>query len=263
MCLEILIDSHLVLWGRMKKYNRNYLTSDIRFQSMTIDGGLQYRSFFCSATALSLKSPSNSTSTVNLCSQISSFEISVATNMPLTKDELRFWSRRIRMSFVRSRGDEDNEDARTYRIDDMNGFLSSLKNTFIDQEVLQYSRIHTALMAMKAVKSMHSERVEQEIEDMLKSWEKRLGCLDGIQADLYGPGGRLCGLTKWKREEHYLLNAMKDDAWWAEREFFRTKNPGIIWEIQGGKGLIHSMKTGHNGFQVGESVSYQIDEIFC
>lgn len=68
-------------------------------------------------------------------------------------------------------------------------------------ELLRYSRIEKALMAIAATGSAYwPMEILAHAGEMITKWEDELGPLKNLRADLYGPGGRMEGVRKitWK-----------------------------------------------------------------
>lgn len=75
-------------------------------------------------------------------------------------------------------------------------------------DLLRYSRIAKAL-AIIAMDPRWPAETAAKATRILDKWEKAFGRVDDLQADLWGPGGRLAGLKKVKRSLGVTRNKAK------------------------------------------------------
>ena len=177
--------------------------------------------------------------------------------MGLNREELRSWSRYVRdvVAELVARGGE--EIVSPVSIDDVHGFLAELKDTFMDIELLRYSKVHTALMEMAAPGSGWSPSVAMKAEMLLLMWEERFGPLKDVKTDLWGVGGRLEGLTMVKDsgEDDDTGEAKSPTQQDESMEIYpqpRGKHKKPLWGVKGGQGPGYAFSSGSMGFEVGK-----------
>ncbi|KAL8827096.1 MAG: hypothetical protein Q9191_003395 [Dirinaria sp. TL-2023a] len=172
----------------------------------------------------------------NLLTKIDTFgriELSMAQN---TKDNLLCHSRYIRDTLapvvVRENGKLNEQQANSLRT--IFAAISSIKMTV---ELLQYSRIDKAINLIAAEGSIWPVEATLLSDALLSAWERSLGSLKNIRADLWGPGGRLEGIKKLTDAGHGA------DA--GERR-------GSAWSVEDVKDRYRAYNYGHLGFNVGD-----------
>lgn len=118
--------------------------------------------------------------------------------MDKIKDELRELSRYIRdiLAPLVARGGENNLNQ--VQLSRLYAILTHIDVLPMSLDLLRYSRIHKALIDIAAAGKGWPLEVVIQADDILMKWEITLGPLQDLQADLWGPGGRLEGLKKIK-----------------------------------------------------------------
>ena len=170
----------------------------------------------------------------------------------LNRDELRVWSQYIRDTLIPELKDGIEVALATSIIAAIRTFLYELRTTYVDVEVLQYSRLHTALKEICAMGDRWPTTVTLPAKALLRTWEIRYGPLSGITADLWGPGGRLEGLVKLTdvgRPPHEGIDCRNSSP---AMTIMRPKSTKSSWCVEGRNSPFYAMRTGHNGFNVGE-----------
>jgi len=137
-------------------------------------------------------------------------------------------------------------------LNEVQEFLSLLKQAHIDVETLRYTRVHKALEEVGAIGNKLPRIVTGRAGELLSLWEADFGPLTDIQADLFGPGGRLAGVVKLKDWRKALNGEVASRESPGATTVLKSKNWGTGWNVEGGNGPFYSFREGHNGFKVGE-----------
>lgn len=169
-----------------------------------------------------------------------------------TREELRTWSRYARdvlLPRVRTGGEVILSPK---ILDEAHEFLSLLNRAYINVETLRYTRVHTALEEIGSLGSRWPMTIILKAEGLLSLWEADFGPLMNIQADLFGPGGRLEGIVKLKHWKTSWDSKVTSRASLEVATVVKSKTWGTGWNVEGGKGPFYSFMPGHNGFKVGE-----------
>lgn len=116
-------------------------------------------------------------------------------------------------------------------------------------DLLRYSRIHKALIDIAAAGKGWPLEVVIQADDILMQWEITLGPLQDLQADLWGPGGRLEGLKKIKsrRDADEMSGSFRIDS----LGLIKTQDGKYSWSIEGTHDPTKAYATGDLGFPVG------------
>ena len=178
----------------------------------------------------------------------------VSTDKPETptSEELRTWACCIRdVVLPRIRTGEESSLSPGI-LDEIQEFLSLLKQAHINVETLRYTRVHTALEEIVAVGSKLPETVIGRAGEMLSLWEEDFGRLTDIQVDLFGPGGRLAGVVRLKDLRKALDSRVASKEAPEVITVLKSKDWAIGCNVEGGNGPFYSFREGHNGFKVGE-----------
>ena len=96
--------------------------------------------------------------------------------------------------------------------------------------------------------------IVQEAQELLQDWEKELGCLRSIRADLWGPGGRLEGVEQLEEWQNTILwgnNFSRRNSPDGETLAPEDKSKGPENEKEG-EASTRAYVFGHNGAEVGE-----------
>lgn len=118
--------------------------------------------------------------------------------MESIRDELRTHSRHIRDTLAPAVAINSDSPLNQTDLSFVRAALDRADAIPMTLDLLRYSRIHKALVQIAvAGKGWPLEMVIQA-DDILMKWEITLGPLQDLQADLWGPGGRLEGLMKLK-----------------------------------------------------------------
>lgn len=117
--------------------------------------------------------------------------------MEEVRETLRTHSRYICDTLLPLVTDEQGSKLNDRDICFLRTILYEVNATPITLDLLRCSRIEKAL-AFIAMDPRWPAEATSKAEKILKKWEKSLGRVDDLRADLWGPRGRLEGLTKIK-----------------------------------------------------------------
>ncbi|MCJ1387372.1 hypothetical protein MMC18_000215 [Xylographa bjoerkii] len=168
------------------------------------------------------------------------------------RDELRTWSQYIRDSLIPELKDGSEVALATNILEEVRSFLYELRTTYVDVDILRYSRLHAALKEVCMMGDRWPITIVLPAKALLRAWEVRYGPLSDITTDLWGPGGRLEGLVKLtdsgklsqddnpRRNSSPVMTAR------------RPKSTKSSWSVEGRNAPSYAMRSGHNGFNVGD-----------
>ncbi|MCJ1397322.1 hypothetical protein MMC11_000514 [Xylographa trunciseda] len=168
------------------------------------------------------------------------------------RDELRAWSQYIRDTLIPELKDGTEIALATNILEEVRTFLYELRTTYIDVDILRYSRIHTALKEVCVMGDRWPITVTLPAKALLRSWEILYGPLSNITADLWEPGGRLEGLVKLTDSGKLSHNDDPRRNSSPVMTVIRPKSTKSSWSVEGRNGPSYAMRTGHNGFNVGD-----------
>lgn len=134
-------------------------------------------------------------------SHISPKSVFVGQRANLTPEALRYWGRWIRDVLAPLLARESHASLSEDNLSAFLIFFADLRYTPVTVDSLRNSRIHSALGHIVEQKVRWPDWIVQEAQELLQDWEKDLGSLRSIKADLWGPGGRLEGvkeLEEWQ-----------------------------------------------------------------
>lgn len=194
--------------------------------------------------------PNFSFATMSLTSASSSVSTDETKNPTL--EELRTWACCIRDVLLPRTRAAEGMSLSVGILNEVQEFLSLLKQVHIDTETLRYIRVHNALEEIGAIGSKLPRILTGRAGELLSLWEADLGPLTDIQADLFGPEGRLAGVAKlkeWGKASKSKVTSGESPGGSTAHE---SRNSGTGWNVEGGNGPFHSFREGHNGFKVGE-----------
>ncbi|MCJ1434142.1 hypothetical protein MMC27_003508 [Xylographa pallens] len=168
------------------------------------------------------------------------------------RDELRTWSQYIRDTLIPELKDGTEVALAASIIEAIRTFLYELRTTYIDVDVLRYSRLHSALKEVCMMADRWPTTITLPATALLKTWEIKHGPLSDITADLWGPGGRLEGLIKLTGSGRLSRDGIPTTDSSPVMTMIRPKSTKSSWSVEGRNGLFHAFRTGHNGFRVGD-----------
>ena len=121
--------------------------------------------------------------------------------MQEVRDELRMHSRYIRDNLIPLviRGGEGQLNNRDMAM--LRSTLNKVNKLPVTLDLLRFSRIEKALLAIIAANITWPVGISAQVEDILLKWEDELGPIHDLRADLWAPGGRLEGvrkINKWR-----------------------------------------------------------------
>ena len=171
-----------------------------------------------------------------------------------TAEALRSWSRWIRDVLAPLLTRESYTVLSADTISNFQAFFADLHCTTITIDHLRYSRIHSALEEIVERTTRWPAWIVEQAGEFLRAWEEELGSLQFIRADLWGPGGRLAGVTKLNEGEEGIMSGKplstrgSSDGGISSRDKSRKSS----WNVKGGEGPFKAYAFGHNGVTVGE-----------
>ena len=128
------------------------------------------------------------------------------------------------------------------------GFLGDLERTVMTIDMLRYSRIEKAMMEICGPGTRWPPELIKIAENAIDRWEGSLGPLKNVRANLWGPGGRLEGVTKVCVQPQALqTEARRGD----QQSPVKPKERKSSWSVQGCCDPARAYVVGHNGFEVG------------
>lgn len=197
-------------------------------------------------------------------SLISPKSVFVAQRDSLTPQALLYWARWIRDVLTplldRNSYARRSED----KLSNFLIFFADLRHTPVTVDSLRNSCIHSALGHIVEQKMRWPDWIVQEAQELLQDWEKELGSLRSIHADLWGPGGRLEGVKELDEWQNSILwrNDLSRHSSVAGEVPVRDK-PSATDNVKEGEGLQGPYVTGHNGAAVGEWVTLWTVSSLC
>ncbi|MCJ1378322.1 hypothetical protein MMC17_001419 [Xylographa soralifera] len=168
------------------------------------------------------------------------------------RDELRTWSQYIRDTLIPELKDGTEVALAPSIIEEVRSFLYELRTTYVDVDVLRYSRLHTALKEVCVMGDRWPTTITLPAKALLRAWEIRYGPLKDITADLWGPGGRLEGLMKLTDAGRLSHDGIPRRDSSPVMAIIRPKSTKSSWSVEGRNEPSYAMRTGHNGFTVGD-----------
>ena len=165
------------------------------------------------------------------------------------KTELQFWSRYVRDELSPSVAGSSSIVLSQDRVARLEDFLGELKDTNIDEGLLRFSKIHTALLEITRNKGKWPHELVEKTETILRRWEKQLGNLLEIKQDLWTAGGRMAGLFRLKRWDELRDSSRGSEDHTDGEKWSKTVSH---WTVKDFKMPGHCFRSGHNGFTVGE-----------
>lgn len=170
-----------------------------------------------------------------------------------TRDELRAWSRYIRDTLIPELNDGVEVALSATIVGAVQDFLRQVAPACIDMEILRYSRLHTAFKEICEMADRWPPAIALAADSLLLEWEIRIGPLEEVKADLWGPGGRLEGLVK-------LQDSGRSSSESCHRKSstppvmmkIRSKSSKSSWSVEGTNGTDFALQSGHIGFEIGE-----------
>ena len=137
--------------------------------------------------------------------------------MEEVRETLRTHSRYIRDTLLPLLAGREGSGLNDRDLSFLRNALNEVNKTPITIDLLRYSRIAQAL-AMIATDTRWPADVAIKATKILQKWEKVFGRVVDLQADLWGPGGRLEGLKRMK-------------VWWPatakQTKVSGTKSPNV------------------------------------
>ena len=168
--------------------------------------------------------------------------------MVLSREALRVHARYIRDVLgplvAREGGDVLNPTTTTGLLT----FFEHLNETVMTLDMIQYSRIEKAIMDMCGPGTRWPAGLIKLAEDTIDRWEGYLGPLRRVRANLWGPGGRLEGVTKVPVQPERVR---EDDPSQGPQLMARPKERKSSWFVESGCDPTRAYVVGDNGFKVG------------
>ncbi|MCJ1476127.1 hypothetical protein MMC13_004792 [Lambiella insularis] len=169
-----------------------------------------------------------------------------------TRDELRAWSQRIRDNLIPELNDGPEVALSATTLGTIEDFLEELSAASIEIETLRYSRIHNALKEMCEIADRWTPPIVSAAEMLLLKWEIWFKSLKDVEADLWGPSGRLEGLKRVQGSGMSSYEeSMRDTSTLAMTKLV-SKDSKSSWIVERSKRPGYALQTGHIGFRVGD-----------
>ncbi|SLM41364.1 SRA-YDG [Lasallia pustulata] len=169
----------------------------------------------------------------------------------LTPQALQYWARWIRDVFAPILARESYTSLGENNLSNFLLFFAGLRYTTVTVDCLRNSRIHSALAHIVEQNMMWPDWIVHEAQELLQDWEKELGSLRSIRADLWGPGGRLEGVTELEWQDIILWPDLFSGRSSSDGET-PARNKSIGSEAaKKGEGSPAPYVFGHNGASVG------------
>ncbi len=168
--------------------------------------------------------------------------------MALSEGALRVIARHIRDALGPLVAREGGEVLSTTNIAELLAFFGDVKKTAMTIEMIRYSRIEKAMMEICGPGTRWPPDLIKRAEDVIDRWERSLGPVKYVKANLWGPNGRLEGVTKV---------VVGPEAVHCEQQLqiqqlpVKPKEGESSWSVQGGCDPARAYVPGHNGFDVG------------
>lgn len=186
-------------------------------------------------------------------SHISPKSVFVGQRANLTPEALRYWGRWIRDVLAPLLARESHTSLSEDNLSAFLTFFADLRYTPVTVDSLRNSRIHSALEHIVEQKMRWPDWIVQEAQELLQDWEKELGSLRSIKADLWGPGGRLEGvkeLEEWQDSIIWGNSFASLDS--SDVEATAKNKPSGIGNEKEGEDSPGPYVIGSNGATVGE-----------
>ncbi|KAI9875977.1 MAG: hypothetical protein M1830_007618 [Pleopsidium flavum] len=169
--------------------------------------------------------------------------------MALNQEALQVHSRYIRDVLGPLVAGEGGDVLTTSTLAALDLIFGDLEETVLTLDMLRYSRIEKAMMEICGPGTRWPTGLIKMAERVIEEWEGYLGPLKRVRANLWGPGGRLEGVTKvegWQQR-------VRDEEQQQDPELMtRFKERKSSWSVKGGRDPARAYVVGHNGFSVGD-----------
>lgn len=167
--------------------------------------------------------------------------------MALSQGALRVNARYIRDALGPLVAREGGEILSPTTIAELLAFFEDLERTNMTIDMLRYSRIEKAMMEICGPGTRWPPGLIKLAEDALVRWKQSFGPLKHVEANLWGPGGRLEHVKKVVGPE-----AVQDKGHPQHQPLpAKPKERKASWCVQGGCDPTRAYVAGHNGFEVG------------
>ena len=176
----------------------------------------------------------------------------VSLTWAFTREEIRYRTGHIRDTLAPQVARGGEHAISGVSVKEVDRFLADIKKVKMDIELLNYSRVHKALIEMSTFGSGWSPAIMWKSEMVLLTWEEEIGSLRELRADLWGEGGRLEGLkraedltedVRHQVESETLINMISPGK--------GSKHYAPSWEIPNVKDRADAFMSGPNGFPIG------------
>jgi len=168
--------------------------------------------------------------------------------MALSQGALRVNARYIRDALGPLVAREGGEVLSPTTIPELLAFFGDLEQTVMTIDMLRYSHIQKAMMEICGPGTRWPPGLIKLAEAAIDRWERSLGPLKYVKANLWGPGGRLEGVTKVAVGP----DAVQDEEQRPYQQVpIETKERKSSWCVQGRCDPARAYVAGHNGFDVG------------
>jgi len=169
--------------------------------------------------------------------------------MALNQEALRVHARYIRDVLGPLVAREGGDVLSPTTIAALDAIFADLEETVLTLDMLRYSRMEKAMMEICGPATRWPTGLIKMAERAIEEWEGYLGPLKRVRANLWGPGGRLEGVTKvdgWQQR-------VRDEEQHQDPELItRSKERKSSWNVEVGRDPARAYMVGHNGFSVGE-----------
>lgn len=168
--------------------------------------------------------------------------------MALSQGALRVNSRYIRDALGPLVAREGGEVLTPATIAELLAFFGDLEQIVMTIDMLRYSRIEKAMTEICGPGTRWPPGLIKLAEAAIDRWEGSLGPLKNVKANLWGPGGRLEGLTKVAVGPEAAQDEKQRPS---SQVHVQAKERKSSWCVQGGCDPARAYVAGHNGFDVG------------
>lgn len=168
--------------------------------------------------------------------------------MALGEGALRVNARYIRDALGPLVAREGGEVLTPAMIAELLAFFRNVQHTVMTIDMLRYSRIEKAMTEICGPGTRWPPHLIKMAEDVIGRWEESLGPLKYVKANLWGPDGRLEGVTKVAVGPE----AVQDDEQHQNQQWpVKPKERKSSWWVRVGYDPARAYVPGHNGFDVG------------
>lgn len=168
--------------------------------------------------------------------------------MALHEETLRAYARWVRDVLGPLVAREGGSVLNPMTLTDLDMFFADLNKTVLTLELIRYSRVEKSMMEICGPGTRWPVNLITMAERVIEEWEGYLGPLKRVRVNLWGPGGRLEGVTKaggWQQ-------SVRDEEQYPDAELIsKPKERKASWNIEGGCDPTRAYVVGHNGFDVG------------